>query len=141
MQLGLVMGFNFRFTTKPNIENGDDLEAIKPLSRSIEWNAGSADISVIDLAVSEKYLKPSPTREGQCGLLANVLVQTQRMLDAARDHDWPAVATLERERSQLLTRCLSRPVSHEKSKLFHEALAVLLLLNDELVGLMNQAKL
>ena len=140
MQLGLVMGFNFRFTTKPNIENGDDLEAIKPLSHSIEWNAGSADISVIDLAVSEKYLKPSPTREGQCGLLANVLVQTQRMLDAARDHDWSAVASLESERSQLLTRCLSRPVSDEKSKLFHEALAVLLQLNDELVGLINQAK-
>lgn len=92
------------------------------------------------LSMNEKCLEVLLARHGQCALLANVLVRTQRMLDAAIANDWPVVVALENKRSQLLSRCFSEAIEPENVELFSEALAILLHLNEELVALLNQEK-
>ena len=55
------------------------------------------------LSMNEKCLEVFLARHGQCALLANVLVRTQRMLDAAVANDWPVVVALENKRSHSIT--------------------------------------
>ena len=91
-------------------------------------------------AVTERCLEALLARRGQCALMANVLTRTSRMLDAARSGDWTLVAAMENKRSQLVKQCFSEPVSAENSEIFSEALAIMLHMNEELVALLNAAK-
>jgi len=106
----------------------------------VDRDGQAAKRRVMGSAMNEKCLEALLARRGQCALLANVLVRTQRMLEAARADDWPVVTALENKRSQLLKRCFSETVAPENSELFSEALAIMLHLNEELVALLNQAK-
>lgn len=91
-------------------------------------------------ALSAQRLQALLAREGQAGLLANILGRTERMLDAARSGDWPLVTAMENKRSQLVKQCFSETVSPENSEIFSEALAIMLHMNEELVALLNNAK-
>ena len=91
-------------------------------------------------AVTQRCLEALLARRGQCALLANVLIRTSRMLEAARSGDWPLVTAMENKRSQLVKQCFSEPVGAENSELFSEALAIMLHMNEELVALLENAK-
>ncbi|MDB2316401.1 flagellar protein FliT [Luminiphilus sp.] len=91
-------------------------------------------------ALSVNQLDMLLARGHQSALLANILVRTQRMLEAARSDDWPVVTILEKKRSQLVKQCFSEPVGAENSELFSEALAIMLHMNEELVALLEAAK-
>ena len=91
-------------------------------------------------ALSAKQLDMLLARGHQSALLANILVRTQRMLEAAQSEDWSIVAALEKKRGRLIAQCFSEPVSAENSELFSEALAIMLHMNEELVSLLNYAK-
>lgn len=92
-------------------------------------------------ALSAKQLDMLLARGHQSALLANILVRTQRMLEAARSGDWPIVTVLEKKRSKLVRQCFTEPVSPENTEIFSEALAIMLHMNEELVALLNEAKL
>lgn len=79
-------------------------------------------------------------RKGQCTLLANVLLMTQKMLELAGQGDWNAVADLESDRRELLHQCFETPVPQEHSEIFSEALAAMLHLNEELMALLEDAR-
>lgn len=79
-------------------------------------------------------------RRGQCTLLANVLLTTQKMLQLAREGDWDTIVGLEAERRDLLGHCFENAVPPEHSELFAEALAAMLHLNEELLSELDQAK-
>ncbi len=79
-------------------------------------------------------------RRGQCTLLANVLLMTQNMLNAAREGNWDAVAVMETDRRDILHDCFETPVPPEHSELFSEALAAMLHLNEELIAEVESAK-
>jgi len=91
-------------------------------------------------ALSANQLDMLLARGHQSALLANILVRTQRMLEAARSDDWPVVTILEKKRSQLVKQCFSEPVPPENTEIFSEALAIMLHMNEELVALLNEAK-
>lgn len=91
-------------------------------------------------AITQRCLEALLARRGQCALLANVLIRTSRMLDAARCGDWTLVAAMENKRGQLVRQCFSEPVTPGNSELFSEALAIMLHLNEELVALLEEAK-
>ena len=91
-------------------------------------------------AVTERCLEALLARRGQCALMANVLTRTSRMLDAARSGDWTLVAAMENKRSQLVKQCFSEPVGAGNSEIFSEALAIMLHMNEEVVALLNAAK-
>jgi hypothetical protein len=80
-------------------------------------------------------------RRGQCTLLANVLMMTQRMLELAQAGDWAQVADMEQSRRAQLQECFQTPVAEAHSELFAEALAAMLHLNEELMALLEDAKL
>lgn len=73
-------------------------------------------------------------------MLASVLLQTSQMLDAARSGDWTQVIAMEHKRSQLVEQCFSEPVGASNSEIFSEALATMLHMNEEVVALLNAAK-
>ena len=77
---------------------------------------------------------------GQYQRLAGVLNMTRDMLDCAGAGEWDRVAQLERERRDDLQQCFSQPVDAEHGELVSEALAVMLHLNDELMGLLANAR-
>lgn len=77
---------------------------------------------------------------GQCRRLADVLTQTRLMVDHAHAGDWDRVAELERGRRDELQRCFARPVDPEHGEIVAEALAVMLHLNEELMGLLASAR-
>lgn len=79
-------------------------------------------------------------RKGQCALMANILMRTHRMLEAARAGDWDVVTVSEKKRSQLLGDCFVTPIAPANSELFSEALAAMLHMNEELVALVQKAK-
>ena len=79
-------------------------------------------------------------RKGQCTLLANVLLMTQKMLDLANDDEWDLVAGMEVDRRALLHECFETPVPPEHSEIFSEALAAMLHLNEELMSVLEEAK-
>ena len=91
-------------------------------------------------ALSAQCLEALLARKGQSALLANVLMRTHRMLEAARSDDWPLVTAMENKRNQLVKQCFSEPVGAENSELFSEALAIMLHMNEELVALLEAAK-
>ena len=72
--------------------------------------------------------------------LASILLMTQEMLELARDEDWSKVTNLEEERRILLATCFSSPIPEEQSQLFSEALAAMLQMNEEMIGLLEAAK-
>ena len=92
-------------------------------------------------ALSAQCLETLLARKGQCALMANILMRTHRMLEAARSGDWDVVTASEKKRSQLLRDCFVEPVHPANSELFSEALAAMLHMNEELVALLNQAKI
>ena len=72
--------------------------------------------------------------------LANILLMTQEMLELARDEDWSKVTDLEEERRNLLATCFAAPIPEAQSQLFSEALAAMLQMNEEMIGLLEAAK-
>lgn len=91
-------------------------------------------------ALSAQCLEALLARKGQCALIANILIRTHRMLEAARAGDWDVVTASEKKRSQLLRDCFVEPVHPANSELFSEALAAMLHMNEELVELVTQAR-
>ena len=72
--------------------------------------------------------------------LASILLMTQEMLELASDEDWSKVTSLEAERRNLLATCFASPIPEEQSQLFSEALAAMLQMNEEMIGLLEAAK-
>ena len=79
-------------------------------------------------------------QSGQCLDLASVLLATDEMLNAAQGGHWDRVSELESSRRKRLDRCFAQTILPENSELFSEALAVMLHLNEELVLLIERAK-
>ena len=79
-------------------------------------------------------------QSGQCLDLASVLLATDEMLNAAQGGHWDRVSELESSRRKRLDRCFAQTILPENSELFSEALAVMLHLNEELVSLIERAK-
>ena len=77
---------------------------------------------------------------GHAGLLANILVMTEEMLEAARNDQWDDVTEMEERRRQALSECFGAPIPEEYSELFTEALAAMLHMNEELISLLENAK-
>lgn len=77
---------------------------------------------------------------GSYQVLADVLNLTRDMLDHAGAGDWDRVAELERARRDDLQRCFLDPVDADQGELVAEALAVMLHLNEELMGLLAGAR-
>jgi len=77
---------------------------------------------------------------GQCRRLADVLTVTRAMLKYASEGEWDRVAEMERGRRKDLERCFSEPIAAQHSELVSEALAVMLHLNEELMGLLGSAR-
>ncbi|MDG2442556.1 MAG: flagellar protein FliT [Luminiphilus sp.] len=76
----------------------------------------------------------------QARLLADTIRVTQEMLVSGQLNDWNAVADKELTRRGLLEQCFDSPVSEQNSDSVAEALAVILHLNEELLGLLLQAR-
>ena len=76
----------------------------------------------------------------QTRLLATVIKTTRNMLALAEQKAWDAVAALEVLRREDLKRCFEIPVQDDKGELVAEALAVLLHLNEELMGQLKTAR-
>lgn len=91
-------------------------------------------------AISAQCLEALLARKGQCALMANILMRTHRMLEAARAGDWDVVTASEKKRAQLLRDCFAEPVHPANGELFSEALAAMLHMNEELVALVTQAR-
>lgn len=85
-------------------------------------------------------LKRLAEQSGQCLDLASVLLATDEMLNAAQGGHWDRVSELESSRRKRLDRCFAQTILPENSELFSEALAVMLHLNEELVLLIERAK-
>ncbi|MFT7287158.1 MAG: hypothetical protein ACI87W_001271 [Halieaceae bacterium] len=77
---------------------------------------------------------------GSCRRLADVLNLTRDMLDYATADDWDRVAELEKMRRADLQACFSSPVIADQRELVAEALAVMLHLNEELMGKLATAR-
>ena len=65
---------------------------------------------------------------------------TQEMLELAHADLWDEVTSLERERQSLLSNCFAQPIPDAQSGLFSEALAAMLAINEEIIGLLEVAK-
>lgn len=91
-------------------------------------------------SITDSCLEALRANRGKCTLIANVLTLTAQMVDAARSGDWTRVVAMENERSQLVKQCFSEPVGAENSEIFSEALAIMLHMNEEVVALLNAAK-
>ena len=76
----------------------------------------------------------------QTRLLATVIKTTRNMLALAEQEAWDAVTDLEILRREDLKRCFEIPVQEDNGELVAEALAVLLHLNEELMGQLKTAR-
>ena len=76
----------------------------------------------------------------QTRLLADVIKQTREMLVSARCQDWNTVAEMEIVRRETLRHCFASPMLERGNELVAEALAVILHLNEELVGELAAAR-
>ena len=76
----------------------------------------------------------------QGATLAGVVLMTEEMLLCAKNNAWDAVTELEEKRRIALAKCFSTPVPIGQSELFSEALAAMLHMNEELIGLLEVAK-
>jgi hypothetical protein len=84
--------------------------------------------------------KADKTAIDSSSLLARVLLVTQEMLDLAHKGQWDLVTSKERDRRVLLADCFADPVPTGQSQLFSEALAAMLHMNEEMIGLLEAAK-
>lgn len=73
-------------------------------------------------------------------MLANILLLTEKMLEEARRDAWDIVTALEEERRGALNACFSEPIPPDQGDLFSQALAVMLDMNEEMIGLLEAAK-
>ena len=72
--------------------------------------------------------------------LAKVLLMTENMLSLAREDSWDAVTDLEEQRREVLAACFVSPIPPSQSQIFSEALAAMLHMNEEMIGLLEAAK-
>lgn len=72
--------------------------------------------------------------------LANILLLTEKMLEEARRNAWDAVTELEEERRKALNACFSEPIPPNQGDLFSQALAAMLNMNEEMIGLLEAAR-
>ena len=93
-----------------------------------------------EASIDSFLLKRLAEQSGQCLDLASVLLATAEMLNAAQGGHWDRVSELESSRRKRLDRCFAQTILPENSELFSEALAVMLHLNEELVLLIERAK-
>jgi hypothetical protein len=82
----------------------------------------------------------SPLTLSQTRVLAAVIKTTRAMLAAAKAESWETVIELEALRREDLKRCFAIPLEDDSGDLLAEALAVLLHLNEELMGLLKCAR-
>lgn len=78
--------------------------------------------------------------EGSASGLAKVLLMTENMLSLARDDSWDDVTALEEQRREALVMCFSSPIPPSQAEVFSEALAAMLHMNEEMIGLLEAAK-
>lgn len=72
--------------------------------------------------------------------LAKVLLMTENMLSFARDNSWDSVTELEEQRRKELAICFETPIPQHQAEIFSEALAAMLHMNEEMIGLLEAAK-
>ena len=72
--------------------------------------------------------------------LAAVVLLTERMLTLAKAGDWDQVSDSERCRQTLLNDCFESEVQPHNSQLFSEAIAAMLHMNEEMIGLLEAAR-
>lgn len=89
-----------------------------------------------DQAVPER----GDNKPQQATMLANVVLLTEKMLCCAREDAWDEVTRHELERREVLALCFSTPVPVGQAELFSEALAAMLHMNEEMIGLLEIAK-
>ena len=77
---------------------------------------------------------------GPASGLAQVLLMTENMLSLAREDSWDAVTDLEKQRREVLAACFTSPIPPSQSEIFSEALAAMLHMNEEMIGLLEAAK-
>ena len=77
---------------------------------------------------------------GSASSLAKVLLMTENMLAHAREDSWEAVTDLEEHRREVLAACFASPIPPSQSEIFSEALAAMLHMNEEMIGLLEAAK-
>jgi len=77
---------------------------------------------------------------GPASGLAQVLLMTENMLSLAREDSWDAVTNLEEQRREVLAACFVSPIPPSQSQIFSEALAAMLHMNEEMIGLLEAAK-
>ena len=77
---------------------------------------------------------------GAASGLAKVLLMTENMLSLARDDSWDDVTALEEQRREVLEACFASPIPPSQSEIFSEALAAMLHMNEEMIGLLEAAK-
>ena len=77
---------------------------------------------------------------GAASGLAKVLLMTENMLSLARDDSWDAVTVLEEQRREALATCFASPIPPSQSEVFSEALAAMLHMNEEMIGLLEAAR-
>jgi len=77
---------------------------------------------------------------GPASGLAQVLLMTENMLSLAREDSWDAVTNLEEQRREVLAACFASPIPPSQSEIFSEALAAMLHMNEEMIGLLEAAK-
>lgn len=77
---------------------------------------------------------------GSASHLAQVLLMTESMLAHARDDSWDAVTELEKQRREALAICFAASIPSNQAEIFSEALAAMLHMNEEMIGLLEAAK-
>jgi hypothetical protein len=90
--------------------------------------------------MSDSNEEVSADKRRQSSILADVLLLTEKMLCSAREDAWDAVTKYEEERRDALALCFAAPVPVDQSALFSEALAAMLHMNEEMIGLLEAAK-
>ena len=76
----------------------------------------------------------------QAALLADVLLLTEKMLTYAQNDEWESVTRLEEERRDALATCFSVTIPQSQGEGFSQALAAMLHMNEEMIGLLEAAK-
>lgn len=83
----------------------------------------------------------TPSHDQGCAtILAKVLLMTETMLALAHENSWDAITELEEERKEALKACFTDPISVSQTEIFAEALAAMLHMNEEIIGLLEVAK-
>ena len=72
--------------------------------------------------------------------LAQVLLITKEMLALAQKDSWASITELEQRRREMLSNCFCHPIPSNQEDVFSEALAAMLHMNEEMIGLLEAAK-